>query len=581
MVDLKFRYRVCFSLFFLSIFSSFSVTAKYDVNYLFKIETKTRVNEGENNGANLVVQGNISLRPVFHSDYNEEGQIWWGGEIHNLTSSHNDAFVMSYQNIQTPFAFALSQEGKVIDFFFPDWLNIETQSLLKNFTYYFQYIPKIDDVVIRTENDSNGGVYVKYIPKALGEGTTQVLKKKLAYVQHKHESPVQQEITHSEFSYRNNPEHVWFDKMEGTETLTTQSQGIRFDMIQHVSFKSVAHEQDLSLYQLADTLNQWDIVEPRRLELSTKQRKLLAESLVRDISKLDIANMTRSQRANWLFQYNSVLSELNNLIIGGELSGDFKLKLFSTLSELDTKNSNKLLIDIFTQDQYSIEDREQAMIQVSFGRTNLGRDSYQQLQAFLVETNVSDHRGIYSTGMFAIGNILRTREGSEQSEELYQNLSQTFLRAVTHDEQAILITALGNTAREDVAELLTVEFTQSDDRSVRQNTAYALGKCGSDLAHLSLIDMVKNEADATVNGELFNSLTQFELTAEEIDLVTAKALNVEDNRSRMKAIQAIGVQTENRQSAVSSLNVILENETDKANFRETASLLVKLQSTDK
>ncbi|MDN3682954.1 HEAT repeat domain-containing protein [Vibrio tapetis subsp. quintayensis] len=580
MVDLKFRYRLCLALFFLSMFSSFSVTAKYKVNYLFKIETKTRFNEDENNDANLVIEGNIALTPVFYSDYNEEGKIWWGGEIYNLTSSHNDAFLNSYKSIQTPFAFALNQEGKVVDFFFPDWLNIETQSLLKNFTYYFQYIPILDDVVIRIENDSNGGVYVKYIPKALGEGITQVVKKKLAYVQNKHEPPVQQEINHSEFSYGNNPEHVWFDKMEGTETLITRSQGIRFDMIQHVSFKSVSHEQDLSLYQLSDILNQWNIVEPRSLELSAKQRKSLAESLVRDISKLDIVNMTRRQRSNWLSQYNSVLSELNNLIIGGELSGDIKLKLFSTLSELDTKNSNKVLIDIFTQDQYSIEDREQAMIQVSFGRTNLGRASYQQLQAFLVETNVSDHRGIYSTGMFAIGNILRTREGSEQSEELYQNLSQTFLRAVTHVEQAILITALGNTARQDVAELLTVEFTQSDDRSVRQNTAYALGKCGSDLAHVSLIDMVKNEADATVNGELFNSLTEFELTAEEIDLVTAKALNVEDNRSRMKAIQAIGVQNENRQNAVSSLNVILENETDKANFRVAASLLVQLQSAD-
>ncbi|KZN38047.1 HEAT repeat domain-containing protein [Pseudoalteromonas luteoviolacea] len=530
--------------------------------YDFYIDTRTTFNydqiKSQGQQTHIRLFGLITIKEAEHNDENG----WWALKADNVRAGSGQ-FASELESYTLPFAFKLTPQGLISDFWFPTQLSKQAQDQLKGLAYYFQF-QRNPETQLKLEQDTLGQYTATYIFE-----NDKIQLNKQAYQLHNAKQEALQTIKIASSGHEVTPNTCFFSLRQGQETLlfSGKSQSLNLKTKQRYQFAPAKQAYPSSLFSLPNDLSSWPT---NNKSLSEEVLAQLARSLQQFVLENDLTQTPAYNLAKQLAQFDAVIGTLSDVFLKQQLSDSAQMRLFNGLGQLDSANSQLLLGRLLIEAEKDPLMQFRALRALSQGRNPFSPELSSLLKE-QIETGFSSlDSEVTSSFYMTIGAMLNGRQPNQQAQKLHDALSEQLSIETDNRTQSALITGLGNSRNEQHFEQID-SFVNDSNRSVQKASFRALGMLKTTQAYESL---EKQLAKPTHNNQvaLLGALANYQLKPAASDAVLAIAVNNLDEEHRYAAIKTLA--TQNDQAGIKKmLKSALRSETSKRNFQAIVELI--------
>ncbi|NGN99388.1 HEAT repeat domain-containing protein [Grimontia sp. S25] len=518
--------------------------------YQFEIETESTFAMVSPTPDKLLMKGVLTLKPA-----TLHGDEWWAIKADNviLRSRGISATDPRFEN---PFAFKRAKDGQITEFWFPQSVKREDKDKLKGLAYYFQYAQSAAPMT-RVEKDSLGKYRVNYQQA----DNSLVFQKKAYSLGGKAKGTAFTNATITASNHSVIPTECWFDKREGSESLSFSgnAEEFNFDTQQSYSLIKQNAAHSTALLGLPSDLSSWP--DAKQEVLDKNQLAALHIEMLKYLSESDILALDGFHLAEKLRYFDDVIADLPDSFNKLGLNDDAQMRLFNALGQLDSTNSQLALASFLSHSESDENTQFRALRALANGSNELGDSAWLSMQKLIEDpTPLGDLAGSF---IMTLGVMLESRERNENTEALEDTLLTLLGGSSEENVKSSVLTALGNSNNDAFVEEVA-SYSVSDSARLRKSAARALGRFESDEAYQALTFMVEREGSATVQSQVLESLAEFDIDADTRAQVFLFAKDSDNDEVRFSAIKALSEQTYDGKET--ELRSLLGNETSRRNF---------------
>jgi hypothetical protein len=486
---------------------------------------------------------------------------WWAIKADNVYAG-NGQYATELHNYTLPFAFRLTQQGLISEFWFSAQLDKQAQDQLKGLAYYFQFQRDPKKPLTR-EQDTLGQYAVSYVFK---ENHIQFNKKTYQLADRGNGALQTVKIESSDHKVISST--CFFTSREGEESLifSGQSNSLNLKTKQQYRLTLAQKAYPSVLLSMPTNIHHWQ----QQITLSKAELTTLTQSLRRFVLNHDLTQIPAHTLAQQLAKFDAVIDSLSHDILEKKLTDRAQMRLFNALGQLDSSNSQQLLGYLLVQAEKNPLIQFRALRALSQGQNSLTPELTSLLKA-QVETGFNSlDSEVTSSFYMTIGAMLYERQPNVQAQKLHDALSEQLSLETNNKIQSALITSLGNSRNEQHFEQID-RFVNDTNKSVQKASLRALGMLGTTQAYESL---EKQLAQPTHNNQvaLLSALVNYQLKPAASDAVLAIAVNDLNEESRYAAIKTLAEQN-NQTGIKQTLKSALRSEKSRRNFQAIVELL--------
>jgi len=586
-------------------------TNQCHASYQVKITSQTKFVFEQTSVTRLKFDSFFSMKPLSNTLADLPSRVklpegvtasWWGLQLTEVQQVANQQLLPTELAYSLPFAVLRSSEGKVLDFRFPVDLTADEKDKLKGFSYYLQFPTdksQISTDLTRFEVDGVGQAEVLYSSQldksqktvndfVLAQGNDDKLftfsKSKLSYQDtqstryNKKAQQVQNDVNILDSSQLVTINDCWLESTRGRETLYITSSAADYEMEvgQVFSLNKSPSLKDSLLWQLPDDYNLWKLQESEEVQLTEAELKAMALRMKQALGEIDILEMRGSILGEWLKQFDPVIDQMAVLLKSGIFDDKQTMRIYNALGQMDTPNSNRLVVSLIVDTELSETDRFRAIRAITNGESALTPELKEQLVNSILLDEFEGPEDLKGAAIMTLGAVIQYREPNEQSDQLLIDITNSLTNSENEEEQAALIASLGNSTQPDVLDTLKT-YANSDSPRLRSNVASSLAQVGTEKAQELFSGMLHSEENPRAQFAILGAASAFELSENDMTKITDIALNSDSQRTRGNAIKAIAKQTHHPELAMSQLKNMMKKESSRQNFVKAAQALNKLK----
>lgn len=517
----------------------------------------------------------LSVRPLPNTPV-PDGQAghWLGVQVEKLTSTGQVASVK--EPAIPPFGIFFDPYGVIVDQMFLPGLSDTQRRQAMGYAYWLQ-LPQDTSSThmasILTKSviyqDNNG----QFEPQFITTEPTQFTYRNTGYLSVNPQLGQDIEIEEAQSSYH--LDACWFDGFTQHAWLTythPASDALSLTAQQHVQGKLIAAAPNTLLWQLPDNIKLWRTAPPA--PLSDAQRTALQTRLEDWLKTKDWLNQSPGELSEALRVFDAVLEHIPELLLQQGWTDAHQMRLIHSIGLLDTPQAQSSLVHILRHEAHTETNQFRALRALTQGQSALTEEV---VTALIEQADVALQRqsDIDHSLLLHIGILYDVRPQTTLSAKLLNGLHQALQSASNVNTQATLIAAVGNTAHPNSVKVLA-RFKQATDPKIVDNLAFSLGQIQNEpalqvLTHLLTREEVLNKAS------VIGALHAFDLDVDAMQTITALAKHQGDHQTRRAAIHTLSRQTHRKPEAAAMLRHLLQNESNKANFKRAAKAIAELE----
>ncbi|QTH73521.1 hypothetical protein [Pseudoalteromonas xiamenensis] len=503
--------------------------------------------------SSLKMEASIALKQVQVDGENN----WWGLLASNVRSvqATTETPLPIYQ---IPFAFKQSASGQIEQFWFPNTLPSQQQMMLKGLAYYFQ-VPKLKDAPFpEFESDTTGTYQVTY-----RTDDSRISYQKQKYI--KLLSPSTQQVNVLDSKHQFQPDHCWFEEKSGRDTLETFTSSGAISLNTHQSYQLTKSSLQTSpLFSMSNKLDEWQVVETA---LTAQDLKKLKQTLF-ELIRSDLSNIDAHSLAMRLRPLDPVLQDLLPIFGKEYLSDAAQSRLLHALGNLDSANSQYLLVNVLMSYSSRPEIQFRSLRALAYGDAALSDQTVDSLTNALQNGLETSEVELQNNFYLTVGSIVRHRGKTKRIQQLHDALAIVATESNSLDRKKAAIGALGNT--NDVQHLGILKKYAQEMRSPTQNVAIkALGRLNKPEAKIVLVDMLNHEVPKQTVTSLLKAVGDYQLSNETQNKVV-QYVESDSEITKQAAIAALAKQSALSETARDSLKQQITKQSD----RRTMQLIV-------
>lgn len=535
-----------------------SCSSQYD----FNINTETIFNysqiksQGQRTYINL--SGQLTIKEAQYE--NEHG--WWAIKADNVSSGSGDV-TSELKKYTIPFAFKLTEEGIISEFWFSTLLSEQEQEQLKGLAYYFQFQRNSKQLSL-LEQDTLGKYEVTYA----FEGDTIELKKQTYKLPQK-KGDALQTIQVDSSEHKIVPKGCFFSQRKGEESLIFNAKlnSLNLKVTQNSNFTLTNDLYPSLLFSLPIELDNWP---KSNKTLTEAELSELKKALKRLVLENDLTLLPAYQLAQKLSEFDAVISTLGDVFLDGKMTNNEQMRLFNALGLLDSANSQLILGRILIEAEKDPLMQFRALRALSQGQNPLSYELTSVLKTQIEIGFSSLDSEVTSSFYMTMGAMLNGRKPNQQSQQLHIALSEQLALETNSATQSALITGLGN-SRDEQHFAQIDSFVNDTNKRVQSATYRALGMLQTPQAYESLEKQLSKQTD-NIQQSLINALGQYQLKPSASEAMLSIAVNNPNEKSRYAAIKALANQN-NQTDVKQTLKAALRSETSRRNFKAIVELI--------
>ncbi len=430
--------------------------------------------------------------------------------------------------------------------------------MLKGLAYYFQ-VPKLKDAPFpEIESDTTGTYQVKY----------RTDDPRIAYQKNKYIkllSPSTQQVNVLDSKHQFQPDHCWFEEKSGQDTLETITSGGAISLNTHQSYQLTKSPLQTSpLFSMSNKLDEWQVVETA---LTAQDLKKLKQTLF-ELIRSDLSNIDAHSLAMRLRPLDPVLQDLLPIFGKEYLSDAAQSRLLHALGNLDSANSQYLLVNVLMSYSSRPEIQFRSLRALAYGDAALSDQTVDSLTNALQNGLETSEVELQNNFYLTVGSIVRHRGKTKRIQQLHDALAIVATESNSLDRKKAAIGALGNT--NDVQHLGILKKYAQEMRSPTQNVAIkALGRLNKPEAKIVLVDMLNHEVPKQTVTSLLKAVGDYQLSNETQNKVV-QYVESDSEITKQAAIAALAKQSELSETARDSLKQQITKQSD----RRTMQLIV-------
>lgn len=555
-------------------------------SYKLDIHTSTHFDFGSGSITRQKFNALLSVMKL-HADDEQPDAIWWGIQLSDIAMTTNGTVTAAPAELSTPFALLKHNNGNLVDFRFAPQHSKAIQQQLKGLAYYLQfpasnYWPAENEQ--RQQMDTIGSYQAQYThTESTSENQALPYRKtKLRYLSGDNmdisgDNPVQTiEIKSATQDIALN--HCWFNQVKGKESLIFKGAADSFSMNMEQTYNIKPQDElaDIALWSMPGNVNGWQFPELAQVNLSDEQRLALEKRFVQALKQTDLLAMRGSKLAEWLLQFDEVISVLRDELLTASFNDEQKMRLFNALGHLDSENGNQLLVTLINDTEFSETDRFRAIRAITTGTSALSPTLKAQLSGMLNNDEFIGSEALYGATLMTLGAVLQRREHNAMSDELFTEITNRLVNSEDEQHQSALVASLGNSQMPEAVDTLK-DYAQSNSARVRANVATSLGQIADDSSQQALKTMLQQEPDDKVQQAVLGAIAQFELEDQDLIKISEIAQQSNSERTRGNAIKALANQTHKSQQVQQQLRQLMQSETSRRNFALAAKSIEALK----
>lgn len=517
----------------------------------------------------------LSVRPLPNTPV-PDGKVgqWVGVQVESLTATGQAASAM--ETAIPPFGILLDPYGVIVEQIFLPGLTESQRKQAMGYAHWLQLpqhhfsqnvqIKSVNDVIYQ---DNNG----QFVPEFITTNPKQLVYRKMSYLSVDSQIAQDIEIEEAQASYQ--LDECWFSQFTHHAWLTythPASDQLSLSAQQHVQGEEISAHPNTLLWQLPDDLLLWRAAP--QTSLTETQRIALIAELKEWLTTKDWMSQAPGELSQTLRAYDAVIARIPELLLQQEWTDVQQMRLIHAMGLLDTPRAQSSLVSMLTQDTHTESNQFRALRALTQGRNELSAET---IEALVQQSEVALERqsDIDHALLLHIGILYDVRPNSELSAKLLHGLHDALSRVSNTKAQATLIAAIGNTTHPDSVKILA-RFKQSMDPQIVDNLAFSLEQIKGEPALQVLTHLLTRE-EVLQKASVIGALHAFELDVGAMQTITHLAEQKGDHQTRRAAIKTLGTQTHHKPEAAAMLRQLLQNETNKANFKRAAKALAELE----
>ncbi len=517
----------------------------------------------------------LSVRPLPNTSV-PDGQTgqWFGIQVENLTST-GDLATAKEQAIP-PFGILLDPYGVIVDQMFLPGLSDNQRRQAMGYAFWLQ-LPQNTSSIHMSSISTKGVIYQdnngQFVPQFMLTESENVAYRNTGYVSVDPQFGQDIVIEEAQFSYQ--LDACWFEGFTQHAWLTytnPASDELSLTAQQHVQGELIPADPNTLLWQLPDNLRLWRA--SPQTPLSDAQRTALQTRLENWLKTEDWMSQTPGKLSEALRKFDAVLEHIPLLLLQQVGTDAQQMRLIHAMGLLDTPRAQSSLVSMLTHDAHTETNQFRALRALTQGHSALSEEVITTLieQADVALQRQSD---IDHSLLLHIGILYDVRPQTALSAKLLNGLHQALQSAPNVKTLATLIAAVGNTAHPSSVKVLA-RFKQATDPKIVDNLAFSLGQLQGEpalqvLTHLLTREEVFNKAS------VIGALHAFDLDVDAMQTITTVAEHKRDHQTRRAAIHTLSTQTHHKSEAAAMLRHLLQNESNKANFKRAAKAIAELE----
>ncbi|TMP37567.1 HEAT repeat domain-containing protein [Pseudoalteromonas rubra] len=541
--------------------TSFQVMAgtQCQPQYTFDIKTQTSFDyiklQSAPQTSMVHLQGLLSLKPA----KKEQEKNWWAIKADQVTAAVGKER-MPLPSYEHAFAFKVTENGLISDFYFATTLDQQTQDKLKGLAYYLQYQHDISQV--SKEPDTLG----QYQPAYQHTGKQLKMVKQHYSNFDRTQLATFNRIEVLDSAHFITPSTCFIEHREGQEALALTGTDLRFGSQQSYTLTLAPQPFKSKLYELDNDLAAWQTTEA---ELSDAEKARLAAELNQLITTQDITQIDAHTLSILLQKYNAVIGTLAPLILSGELNDKAQMRLFNALGQLDSDTSQQLLSQLLLAEKQPLT-QFRALRALTQGNAPLSQQAADMLLGMLTDGFSTLDSEVESSFYMTLGILLNNRSGSDTATQLSLAITEQITLGENEGKTASLITALGNSRDPQHETLINAHLSDTSAR-IEKASIRALGMMQTDTAYQHLEQHFFKSPERNKKA-LLSALGHYQMSARTSDTVLNMAVNDQDDAIRLAAINALATQQQ-KDGIKPILRQALQSETSRRNFKAIIKLL--------
>tara|TARA_R110001592_G_scaffold337300_1_gene623434 strand:+ start:19886 stop:21532 length:1647 start_codon:yes stop_codon:yes gene_type:complete len=504
----------------------------------------------------------VALRQRLSLTALESGEAGnWFALVIDESTGEIDGQPLSLPGEYAPFAFKRSADGLIVDFWFPQWVDPETQQQFRSLAYLFQFIeaPEIDGFQ-RREKDLNGTYLAKY--RIRGE---EIVKNKIKYETLGSDvGDGKIEIVASEFSYTNGP--CLLRHLDSKEQLTiTITENMRSDNHSTVTLAEREEFLNSTIFDLPPNVMEWRRV-VAATNLSGREVQASPDELLDFLASHDLTDIDSFTLAMHLQEFSGALPALLPSLSGNALTDDERMRLINALGLVDTTESQYLLASVLSSSEIAPNDKFRALQALAGTTVALAPDAYDVLSELLVKPMESTDVVTNNSLLFTVGTIIGRRPDDPLAKELEFHLVDKLSNTEDYREREAIIGALGNTRSATATDTIN-DYVYDKNRRVQLAAIESLGRIGTKGAYTTLSTLLNDDLSETARTVVLSSLERYPLDSGTRNRVLEFAATDPDPRTRRAAIAALSSPRTKTPEVRLELKALLRTERSRENFK--------------
>lgn len=533
------------------------VSAQCDRQYMLNVDTKMQFKVKNKVPSTYHFFAVISIKKI-KKDGNKQ---WWGIKADNATLS-NKSEKFADLDYEQPFAFALDEQGSLVELWFNSTLSQKQTAKLASLAYYFQGLHSSSGESEGTEIDSFGEHIVRYSLHG-----NLLSKQKIAYGNNIDTGFESVEIQQSTMNYH--LDSCLIETMQGNESyrLFPKLKGVIVETSLSVELIPTIIKSDSALFALGDDFTLW--APPQVLRLTKPQLAQLTQQLRTHTSQFDPDLTSGYELAQQLANYDMALDALLQEFVSDVFTAKQNKRLLYALGILDTPSSQMLLINLLASNLVDDDTRFRALRALTIGDSSLEQFALDTLSDIIDNGISSEDKFLQGSLLPSLGTMIGNREPNEVSITLRDRLVDNLAQQSNAIDKSRAILALGNTQDTEVIDTLS-SYGQDSLALIRGNTAVALGQfSGNEQVYSTLSNMLSNEVGGQTNVQvsIMNSLGKFEVSERDANVVYQYAHKSNNANVRKSAIKLLIKQPESN-SKKEMLKSLIKTERNLSNLQE-------------
>ncbi len=437
--------------------------------------------------SNIVIRGQLYSRLLKSSQYGET----WGFQLQEAQLFNGEETITTPPHYSDPFAVQYDSQGLIVQTWHRYRLPPEHEATLVGLVRGLQYDPLIapGENRQRTERDGLGDAMVEYGLQADGWfAKKRVTYEELTDMTGSKDTDAQVEIVHDDTRIQLND--CWIESADAKFAFNLRVSSLadyRQNSEQYTTIniaKAVADDKrnTVDLYALPENPDAWGEHEggskARKSVAITPQllEELQAELTTIALNGTESIGLIRTK----LKQYPEAISQVvPGLLSNEQVSESFRAELFGALGSMDAEQVPRLLLDVAENEQMQYGDQLRAMIALGSAPGHIDSDSIDRLwQQWNNKPSArSTQRSLGQTSVLTMGSIAATHTDTALANTITKSLTLALEAEADPQNQAQLITALGNTGNEQAAESVRYAL-DSNDGELISSAITALGRIG-------------------------------------------------------------------------------------------------------